>query len=105
MQRRCRSTIFLGMFIDRFHVTTVVLLSTVGAVVSVFLFWGCSDALALLVVFSILYEFSAGGFASTNAGFIKAVKTLDENTDVGTPIGLLSAGRGIGAVASGPLSE
>jgi MFS family permease len=99
------STIILGMLIDRFHVTTVILLSTVGAVVSVFLFWGFSDALPLLIVFSVLYGFFAGGFVSTNAGVIKAVKTLDENTDVGTLIGLLSAGRGIGAVVSGPLSE
>lgn len=99
------STIILGMLIDRFHVTTVILLSTVGAVVSVFLFWGFSDALPLLIVFSVLYGFFAGGFVSTNAGVIKAIKTLDENTDVGTLIGFLSAGRGIGAVVSGPLSE
>jgi MFS family permease len=99
------STIILGMLIDRFHVTTVILLSTVGAVISVFLFWGCSDTLPLLIVFSILYGLSAGGFVSTNAGVIKAVKSLDENTDVGMLIGLLSAGRGIGAVVSGPLSE
>jgi MFS family permease len=100
------STIILGMLIDRFHVTTVILLSTVGAVISVFLFWGCSDTLPLLIVFSILYGLSAGGFVSTNAGVIKAVKSLDENkSDVGMLIGLLSAGRGIGAVVSGPLSE
>jgi MFS family permease len=99
------STIILGMLIDRFHVTTVILLSTVGAVISVFLFWGCSDTLPLLIVFSILYGLSAGGFVSTNAGVIKAVKSLDENNDVGMLIGLLSAGRGIGAVVSGPLSE
>ena len=73
------STIILGMLIDRFHVTTVILLSTVGAVISVFLFWGCSDTLPLLIVFSILYGLSAGGFVSTNAGVIKAVKSLDEN--------------------------
>lgn len=36
---------------------------------------------------------------------MKAVKQNDERADVGTLIGLLSAGRGIGAVASGPLSE
>jgi MFS family permease len=58
----------------------------------------------LLVVFSVLYGFFAGGFVSTNAGVIKVVKTLDENTDAGSLIGLLSAGRGIGAMVSGPLS-
>ncbi|KFZ03856.1 hypothetical protein V502_10603 [Pseudogymnoascus sp. VKM F-4520 (FW-2644)] len=99
------STILLGMLIDRFHVTTVVLISTVGAVLSVFLLWGFSDALPLLIVFSILYGFFAGGFVSTFSGVIKALKGLDESTDVGTVLGFLSAGRGIGAVASGPLSE
>lgn len=98
------STILLGMLTDRFHVTTVVIISTVGAVLSVFLFWGCSDALPLLIVFSILYGFFAGGFVSTFAGVVKAAKGLDETTDVGSLLGFLSAGRGIGAVASGPLS-
>lgn len=93
------------MLIDRFHVTTVVIISTVGAVLSVFLFWGFSDALPLLIVFSILYGLFAGGFVTTISGIVKAVKGLDETTDVGTLLGILSAGRGIGAVASGPLSE
>ena len=99
------STITMGMLIDRFHVTTVILLSTVGAAISVFLFWGLSTALPLLCIFSILYGFFAGGFVSTNAGVIKLVKQRDESADVGMLIGLLSAGRGIGAVLSGPLSE
>jgi cyanate permease len=99
------STILMGMLIDRFDVTTVILLSTVGTVLSVFLFWGFSDALPLLIVFSVLYGFFAGGFVSTNAGVIKAIKALDETTDVGILIACLSAGRGIGAVVSGPLSE
>ena len=99
------STIMMGMLIDRFHVTTVILISTVGAAISVFLFWGLSTALPLLCVFSVLYGFFAGGFVSTNAGVLKVVKQRDERADMGTLIGLLSAGRGIGAVLSGPLSE
>ncbi|KAI9741507.1 MAG: hypothetical protein M1818_004313 [Claussenomyces sp. TS43310] len=99
------STIIMGMLCDRFHVTTVILFSTIGATISTFLFWGFSTALPLLCVFSILYGFFAGGFVSTNAGFIKAVKQRDESTDVGILLGIISAGRGIGAVVSGPLSE
>lgn len=99
------STIMMGMLIDRFHVRTVILLSTVGVTISAFLFWGFSDASHLLVVFSVLYDFFAGGFVSTNASVIKVVKTLDENTNVGSLIGLLSARRGIGAMVSGPLSR
>jgi MFS family permease len=99
------ATITMGMLCDRFHVTTVILLSTVGATISVFLFWGLSTALPLLIAFSILYGFFAGGFVSTNAGVIKMVKRQDQSADVGIMIGFISAGRGIGAVVSGPLSE
>ena len=99
------STIIMGMLCDRLHVTTVVLLSTVGAAISVFIFWGLSTALPLLCVFSILYGFFAGGFVSTNAGVIKIMKARDEAADVGTMLGIISAGRGLGAVVSGPLSE
>ncbi|RDL35425.1 uncharacterized protein BP5553_07356 [Venustampulla echinocandica] len=99
------STVVMGLLIDHFHVTTVILLSSVGAATSVFLFWGLSDALPVLCMFSILYGFFAGGFVSTNAGVIKVVKQRDERTDVGTLIGCISAGRGVGAVLSGPLSE
>lgn len=99
------STVMMGMLIDRFHVTTVILLSTVGATISIFLFWGFSTALPMLCIFSVLYGFFAGGFVSTNAGIIKLIKTSDENTDVGMLIGFISGARGIGVIASGPLSD
>jgi len=95
----------MGMLIDRFYVTTVIMLSTIGASISVFLFWGFSTSLPLLVVFSVFYGFFAGGLVSSIAGMIKVIKSKDHSADVGTLIGLLSAGRGIGAVVSGPLSE
>jgi MFS family permease len=99
------STIVMGMLVDRFHVTTVIMLSTVGAVVSVLLFWGFSTALPLLCIFAILYGFFAGGFVSTIAGVIKIIKQHDQTADIGMLLGLMSAGRGIGAVLSGPMSE
>lgn len=99
------ATIIMGMLIDRFHVTTVILLSTIGATASVFLLWGLSTALPLLVVFSIMYGFFAGGFVCTNAGIIKLVKRYDHSADVGMMLGVTSAGRGVGSVLSGPLSE
>lgn len=42
---------------------------------------------------------------STNAGIIKMVKGQDQSVDVGMLLGVIRAGRGIGAVLSGPLSE
>lgn len=99
------ATVTFGMLCDRFHVTNVVLLSTLGATVSIFLFWGFSNALPLLVVFSIFYGFFAGGFISANAGVIKLVKQGDMSADVGIMLAIISAARGVGAIASGPLSE
>ncbi len=42
---------------------------------------------------------------STNAGVLKMVKGEDPTADMGLLIGIISAARGVGAVASGPLSE
>lgn len=100
------ASVTFGMLTDHFHVTTVILVSTIGATLSVFLFWGLSTALPLLVLFSLVYGFFAGGFSSTNAGVIKWVKGRDGGSaDVGIVIGIISAARGVGAIASGPLSE
>lgn len=99
------STIIVGLLIDRFHVTTVILLSTIGATASILLVWGLSSSLPLLVVFALLYGFFAGGFSSTYSGIIIEVKKKHEGADVGILMGLLSAGRGVGALVSGPLSE
>ena len=99
------STVLGGFLIDRIHVTTVVALSTVGTMIAVFLVWGLSTALPVLCLFSILYGFFAGAFVSTVGGIVKVVKSRDESVDVGALLGLLSAARGIGAVASGPMTE
>ncbi|KAK0116216.1 hypothetical protein ONS95_013243 [Cadophora gregata] len=99
------ATVIMGMLCDRFHVTTIILLCSVGATISVFLFWGLSTALPLLIVFAIVYGFFAGGFVSTNAGVMKLVKGEDPTVDMGLLIGIISAARGVGAVAAGPLSE
>lgn len=99
------SAIIVGLLIDRFHVTSVILLSTLGSVIAIFLFWGFSSSLPLLCIFASAYGLFAGGFSSTYTGVIKEIKRHEESADVGLVIGLLSAGRGIGAVVSGPLSE
>ncbi|KAI1909728.1 hypothetical protein LOZ61_004790 [Ophidiomyces ophidiicola] len=98
---------FLGFLIDRFHVTTVILISTIGATLSIFLLWGLSSSAGLLFVFSIAYGFFAGGNAATYAGILKEVSSDKPESGGGTGmvIGMLSAGRGIGSVACGPLSE
>ncbi|PWY84696.1 MFS general substrate transporter [Aspergillus sclerotioniger CBS 115572] len=107
--------IVLGSLCDRFAVTNIMLLSSVGSGLSVLLFWGLSispssgsypqAAIALLVLFSITYGFFAGGFSSTWSGVLTQVKREVPSLETGLVFGLLAGGRGIGSVISGPLSS
>ncbi|CAI7615773.1 unnamed protein product [Penicillium glandicola] len=106
--------IALGALCDRFSVTNIMLLSSVGSALSVFLLWGMASssdsdssqtAIALLTIFSITYGFFAGGFSSTWSGVITQIKRdSSPSLDTGLVFGLLAGGRGIGNVISGPLS-
>ena len=97
--------ILMGSLIDRLHVTTVILVSTIGTTLTVFLLWGSAVSLPLLCVFSLMYGLFAGGFTSTYTGVIREVQKQERGTEAGMLFGLLSAGRGVGSVLSGPLSE
>ncbi|OJD17880.1 hypothetical protein AJ78_02052 [Emergomyces pasteurianus Ep9510] len=97
--------IFIGILIDRFHVTTAILVCTLGATISTFVFWGVAMSTPLLCVFSILYGFFAGGFSSTYAGVIKETRKVNPGADPGIVFGMIAAGRGVGSVICGPLSE
>ncbi|KAF9893831.1 hypothetical protein FE257_010001 [Aspergillus nanangensis] len=107
--------IVLGTLCDRFAVTNIMLVSSVGSALSVFLFWGLSTspsssaeypqaAIALLTLFSITYGFFAGGFSSTWSGVLTQIKQEVPSMETGLVFGLLAGGRGIGNVISGPLS-
>lgn len=52
-----------------------------------------------------MYGAFAGGFTSTYIGMTKETIGDTVGADSGTVFGLFCVGRGIGAVASGPLSE
>jgi predicted MFS family arabinose efflux permease len=97
-------TIIVGHLIDRIHFSTVLAMISVLAVFAVFVVWGFGVSAPAIIVFSLLYGASAGGFSTTWTGNIKAIQSTIGG-DSGIIIGFLSAGRGIGAVASGPLSE
>ncbi len=98
-------TIVLGAQIDRLHVTTVILISTLGAALSVLTVWGTSTALPVLCAFSIMYGFFAGAFSTCWTGIVKEIQTSDTQADTGLIFGMFLAGRGVGNLASGPLSE
>jgi len=97
--------ICMGSFVDRYHVTTCILISTVGTVLGVFLFWGFATSLPLLYVFATVYGLFAGSFSSTWTGIIRDVQKRNDNAHLGMVFGFLAFGRGIGNVLSGPLSE
>jgi MFS family permease len=95
---------------DRYHVSDVILMSTLGSAISVFTLWGLSsssNAQPLLITFAIVYGFFAGGFTATSAGMIRELRIVAPPgaVDLGSVVGLWSAGRGLGNVVCGPLSE
>jgi len=61
--------------------------------------------LPLLAVFAILYDFFAGGFTSTYAGTVQELRRISTAADLGSIFRLLSAGRGVGNIICGPISE
>ncbi|KAL8732385.1 MAG: hypothetical protein Q9166_002783 [cf. Caloplaca sp. 2 TL-2023] len=97
--------IWAGALTDRMHVSSVMAICSLGAAFAVFVFWGLSVSLPMLCLFSLLYGLTAGGFSANYTGIATRVKEKDPAADTGMVFGFLAAGRGIGAVASGPLSE
>ncbi|KAF4441836.1 hypothetical protein F53441_11921 [Fusarium austroafricanum] len=103
--------VFMGFMMDRWHITTCILISTVGAVLSTFFLWGFSSQLAILYLFCIFYGLFAGAYGTTFAGMspqIVSTSASEEDSvsfDPALVTGFLIAGRGIGNLASGPLSE
>ncbi|KAI0394099.1 MFS general substrate transporter [Xylariaceae sp. FL0594] len=103
-------SVAMGWFTDRLHVTTCILLSTVGATMSVLVIWGFSSSLGLLYLFCIVYGLFAGSFTSAWAGIMREIshkEGVENNRRIeGSMVfGFLAAGRGLGNAISGPLSE
>lgn len=97
--------VVMGLIVDKFHVTTCILLSTIGSTIGVFALWGLATSLPLLYIFCIIYGLFAGSFTSTWPGIMQVVRKRVAHTEPGMVFAWLAAGRGVGNVASGPLSE
>ncbi|KAF7561028.1 hypothetical protein G7046_g3108 [Stylonectria norvegica] len=93
-----------GIVGDKTGATTVVLVSSLGSAIPVFLLWGLSIRLSTMVAFVILYGFFAGGFSATWSSMLKDVKRGDTATDTSVVFGMLLGGRGLGFVLGGPVS-
>lgn len=98
-------SVLAGFLSDRYHVTTVILISTIGTVLSVFLGWGCAVTVPALYVFCVAYGLLAGGFSSTWSGVANEIQKANPSADVTVIFPFMETGRGIGNIASGPLSE
>jgi MFS family permease len=97
--------ILVGALMDRVDVTAVVFATGVISAAAIFAIWGVSTSIAPLFVFSLLYGISAGSYSTSWAGMIKAIQRDYATADTNVIFSFLAAGRGIGAVISGPLSE
>lgn len=134
--------ICIGWLIDRFHVTTCVMVSTIGATLGTFLLWGCASSLPVLYVYCVSYGLSAGSYSTTWTGVMREISGKDKLKAPSTessdpeeaPMGsttttsntshgaadddgnsgsvdpvmvfvLLAAGRGVGNIIAGPMSQ
>ncbi|XEV02000.1 hypothetical protein FSHL1_007287 [Fusarium sambucinum] len=93
-----------GMLGDKVSSTKVILVSSLGSALPVFLLWGLNRHISTMVVFVILYGFFAGGFSATWSGALREVKGDNEFIDTSLVFGMLLGGRGLGFVVAGPLS-
>jgi len=57
----CIGAVIHGALVDRYHATTAMLVSTVGQMVAIFVFWGLTNNQAMVYVFAMIYGVFAGG--------------------------------------------
>ncbi|MCJ1447441.1 MAG: hypothetical protein MMC23_007952 [Stictis urceolatum] len=98
-------SIITGQLTDHFQLTTIVLLLSFGSAVTVLTLWGWAISAPILYVFSLSYGVLAGGWSAHWTRCSTEVQRDAQKTELGVLIGLFGAGRGIGAVISGPVSE
>ncbi|KAI9713348.1 MAG: hypothetical protein M1828_001441 [Chrysothrix sp. TS-e1954] len=85
-------------------------MSAISSALSAFFLWGLTSKgdMALLVLFSVIYGFFAGGYSGTWGGIINELEQeaaqANEAIDSGMVYGLLNGARGIGYVSGGLVS-
>jgi MFS family permease len=98
-------SVSMGFLSDRYHVQNCIAIATIGATISVFLLWGFSITIQILLVFSVAYGLFAGSYSATWSGMINEVQRVDPTSDPTIIFSFIAFGRGIGNVVSGPFSE
>ncbi|KAJ5972571.1 uncharacterized protein N7479_002489 [Penicillium vulpinum] len=97
--------VLMGAIIDKFDVTLCILVSTVGSSIGIFLIWGFSMSLPPLFIFAVVYGLFAGSYTSTWPGIMRDVVRKQPSAESSMVFACLAAGRGVGNLVSGPLSE
>ncbi|KAK2050658.1 major facilitator superfamily transporter [Colletotrichum somersetense] len=96
----------LGFFLPGIYLPSY---AHAGATAGTFLAWGFSSNLGVLYVFCVVYGLFAGAYTSAWPGIMKVVveheRERERGVDPSMVFGMLAAGRGVGNVISGPLSE
>ncbi|TID02669.1 Monocarboxylate transporter 10 [Colletotrichum higginsianum] len=99
----------MGSLVDRVSAPSCLMLASAGATLGTFLAWGFSSTLGVLYAFCVVYGLFAGAYTSAWPGIMKVVveheRARERGVDPSMVFGMLAAGRGIGNVISGPLSE
>ncbi|KAI0010457.1 major facilitator superfamily domain-containing protein [Xylariaceae sp. FL0662B] len=103
-------SVIMGSMTDKLQTTTCIVISAIGASTGTLLIWGFSSSLGVLYAFCILYGLFAGCWTSIWPGIMRDIAKRGEPegqhyTDPIIIFGLLCAGRGLGNIVSGPLSE
>ncbi|KAK3686355.1 hypothetical protein LTR37_019898 [Vermiconidia calcicola] len=103
----CFGYLLHGILVDRFHVTVAILASTIGSMISIFIFWGLTASQTMLYLFAVIWGATGGGYAACWSGCAMAMRkqSNSNNLDTGLVISLMCAGKGVASLISGPLSE
>ncbi|EMD01237.1 hypothetical protein BAUCODRAFT_118942 [Baudoinia panamericana UAMH 10762] len=97
--------VLVGTLCDRFDVLNVLVILSVGATTAILAVWGLASSATPLFVFSLFYGLTAGAYSCSWGGMAKDIRRQSITADTNIVFSFLAAGRGIGAVISGPLSE
>lgn len=87
--------------------TTVTAISALSSALAAWLLWGLTGqgSMTMLIMFSMIFGFFAGGYSATWGGIINEMATeaagKNEAIDTGMVYGLLNGSRGIGYVVGG----
>ncbi len=101
----CCGYLLQGRLVDRYHVSWAILVSTVGSTIAVFGFWGCGTHEATLYIFAILFGLFGAGYPGHWTGCAGDMRRTFPNLNTGLVISLLCAGKGVGSILAGPVSE